>query len=193
MAESRMTLTFEKNDFHETDELKIIKAVRQDPKVFGELYKRYVEKIFRYLYSRIGNVHEAEDVTAQTFMAAFESFDRFRQDIHFASWLFTIARNKAMDHYRQQKKLPISDENNDIPDEKDPINDVIQSEQTAVLAKLIKTLPQDDRELLRLRFLAEMSFPEIARLLHRKEEAVKKSIYRLLARLKSQVEISNEQ
>ena len=186
-------MTFEKNDFYETDELKIIKAVRQDPKIFGELYKRYVEKIFRYLYSRIGNVHEAEDVTAQTFMAAFESFDRFRQDIHFASWLFAIARNKAMDHYRHQKKTPISDENNDIPDEKDPINDVIQSEQAAVLSKLIKTLPRDDRELLRLRFLAEMSFPEIAHLLHRKEATVKKSIYRLLARLKSQAEVSNEQ
>jgi len=53
-------------------------------------------------------------------------------------------------------------------------------------------LPQEDRELLRLRFLADMSFPEIARFLHRKEEAVKKSIYRLLARLKSQVEVSNE-
>jgi RNA polymerase sigma-70 factor (ECF subfamily) len=69
---------------------------------------------------------------------------------------------------------------------------VIQSEQTAVLSKLIQALPEEDRELLRLRFLAAMSFPEIAHFLHRNEEAVKKSIYRLLARLHSQLEVSNE-
>ena len=185
-------MTFDKIDYLELDEKKIINAARKDPRLFGELYKRYVERIYRYLFSRIGNVHDAEDATAQTFMAAFESFDRFRQDGHLASWLFTIARNKAMDHFRRQKSTPIIDENNDIPDEKEPLNDVILSEQTAVLSELIRSLPLDDRELLRLRFLAEMSFSEIAHLLHRKEEAVKKSIYRLLARLKSQAEVSNE-
>jgi len=69
---------------------------------------------------------------------------------------------------------------------------VIQSDQAAFLSNLIRALPEEDRELLRLRFLADMSYPEIARFLHRKEEAVKKSIYRLLARLKSQVEVSND-
>jgi len=192
MAESRITLTFEKFIDQDLDELRLIKAARQDPRVFGELYKRYVEQIFRYLYSRLGNVHEAEDITAQTFLAAFESFYKFRQDGHFASWLFTIARNKAMDRFRRQKKTSFIDVVDDISVEKDPLYRVIQSEQTAALSKLIQSLPQEDRELLRLRFLADMSFPEIARFLHRKEEAVKKSIYRLLARLKSQVEVSNE-
>ena len=85
MAESSIALASEKIN-RESDELKIIKAARQDPKVFGELYKLYVEQVFRYLYSRIGYVHDAEDITAQTFLIAFESFDRFRQDGHFASW-----------------------------------------------------------------------------------------------------------
>lgn len=192
MAESRILLTFKKNDLPELDEIKLIKAARRDPRLFGELYKRYVERIYRYLFSRIGNVHDAEDATAQTFMAAFESFDRFRQDKQLAAWLFTIARNKAMDHFRRQARTPIVDENNDFPDENEPISDVIQSEQTLILSKLIQSLPTDDRELLRLRFLAELSFPEMAHLLHRKEEAVKKSTYRLLARLKSQAEVSNE-
>jgi len=84
MAESGSTLTSEKND-RELEELKLIRAARQDPKAFGGLYLRYVEPVFRYLCSRIGNVHEAEDITAQTFLVAFESFDRFRQEDHFAS------------------------------------------------------------------------------------------------------------
>jgi RNA polymerase sigma-70 factor, ECF subfamily len=191
MAERSMTLTSEKINL-ELNELRIIRAARQDPRAFGELYTLYVEQVFRYLYSRIGNEQEAEDTTAQTFLVAFESFDRFRQDGHFASWLFTIARNKAMDHFRQRKNTSSIDEVNDIPVEIDPLSGVIQSEQTAALSKLIQTLPEEDRELLRLRFLAAMSFPEIAHFLHRNEDAVKKSIYRLLARLHSQLEVSNE-
>jgi RNA polymerase sigma-70 factor, ECF subfamily len=191
MAESRVGLTSEKIN-RESDELRIIKAARQDPKAFGELYKLYIEQVFRYLYSQVGNVHEAEDATAQTFLVAFESFDKFRGDGHFASWLFTIARNKAMDHFRQRKKISSIDEAVDIPIDDDPLYGVIQSEQTIALSTLIQALPEEDRELLRLRFLAAMSFPEIAHFLHRNEDAVKKSIYRLLARLHSQLEVSNE-
>lgn len=210
MAEKSIVLTTDRID-QESDEIKIIKAVRQNPEAFGELYGLYVEKVFRYLYSRIGNVHEAEDATSQTFLAAFETFGRFRQDGHFASWLFTMARNKAMDHFRERKKSVSLDDVEEIsaPGTRapyrnrdyiagtgttsvdDPLYGVIQSEQSAALSKLILALPEEDRELLRLRFLAGMSFPEIAYLLHRNEEAVKKSIYRLLARLHSQMEVSN--
>jgi RNA polymerase sigma-70 factor (ECF subfamily) len=191
MAESSTLLTYEKLN-RESDEIKLIKAARQDSKVFGELYKLYVKQVFRYLYSRIGNVNEAEDITAQTFLVAFESFDRFRHDEHFSSWLFTIAHNKAMDHFRQQKITLPFDETADILVENDPLTGVIQSEQAAALSKLIRVLPEEDLELLRLRFLAEMSFSEIGHFLHRNKEAVKKSIYRLLARLHSKLEVSNE-
>ncbi len=191
MAESGIELTSEKND-RMTDEIRIIKAARQDPEVFGELYKLYVEQVFRYLYSRIGNVHEAEDVTAQTFLAAFESFDKFRQDGHFASWLFGIARNKAIDHFRRRDRSTYLDGFSEIPAEDNTLAGVIKTEQAEVLSKLIQALPEEDRELLRLRFLAEMSYPEIARCIHRNEEAVKKTTYRLLARLHSQLEVSNE-
>lgn len=190
-GESGIPLISEKND-RESEELRLIRAARRDPQAFGGLYLRYVEPVFRYLCSRVGSVPEAEDITAQTFLVAFESFDRFRQDRHFASWLFTIARNKAMDHFRQLKETTTIDEINDIPLENDPLNGEIQSEQAAALSKLVRALPKEDRELLRLRFLAEMSFPEIAHFLHRKEDAVKKSTYRLLARLHGQLEVSNE-
>ncbi len=191
MTESRVVIPSEKTNY-ETDELRITKAVRQNPKAFGELYRLYVEQVFRYLYSRVGNVHEAEDATAQTFLAAFESFDKFRQDGHFASWLFTIARNKAVDHYRQRKNISSIDEAVAISVDNDPLHGVIRSEQAAALSTLIQALPEEDRELLRLRFLANMSYPEIAHLLQRNEDAVKKSIYRLLARLHSQLEAANE-
>jgi RNA polymerase sigma-70 factor, ECF subfamily len=191
MAESGLALTTEKID-RDSEEKRIIQAARQDPKAFGELYKLYVQQVFRYLYSRLGNVHETEDVTAQTFLAAFESFDRFRQNGHFSSWLFSIARNKAMDHFRKSKNSTSIEVAGDLPVDDDPLSRAIQSEQATALSVLIQELPEEERELLRLRFLAEMSFPEIARFLHRSEDAVKKSTYRLLARLHSQLEVNNE-
>jgi RNA polymerase sigma-70 factor (ECF subfamily) len=191
MAESGIPSASEKID-REMEERKLIRAARQDPKAFGGLYLQYVEQVFRYLYSRVGNVHEAEDITAQTFLAAFESFDRFRQDGHFASWLFAIARHKAMDYFRQRIETTPIDEINEIPFNNDPLHGVIQSEQAAALSKIIRGLPEEERELLRLRFLAALSFPEIAHFLHRNEEAVKKSVYRLLARLQAQLEVPHE-
>ena len=77
MAKSSIVLTSEKIK-SESDELKMIRAAKRDPKAFGELYQLYVEQVFRYLYSRMGNVHEAEDTTAQTFMAAFESLEQIQ-------------------------------------------------------------------------------------------------------------------
>ena len=186
------TASTSNDTFHASDEIELINAARQDSKAFGELYKKYVERVYRYLYSRVGNVQEAEDITAQTFLAAFESFDRFREDDRFASWLFTIARNKATDHFRKREISISMSSTPDIPVDDDPLVPIIQSEQVAALASLIQALPEDDQELLRLRFLAALSFPEIAYLLHRNEDTVKKSIYRLLARLHSQLEVSNE-
>ena len=191
MAQTSMALNYKKADPN-LEEQNIIRAARSDPRVFGELYLRYVQRVFKYLYSRVGSIQEAEDLTAQTFLAAFESFDRLHQDGNFAPWLFSIARNKVMDHFRRRAKTPFTQEISDVPVAFDPLREVIQSEQTAALAQLIQDLPEEDHELLRLRFLAEMSFPEMARLLHRQEDAVKKSTYRLLARLHNQMEVSDD-
>jgi RNA polymerase sigma-70 factor, ECF subfamily len=191
MAESGIPAASEKID-REMEEKELIRAARRDPKAFGGLYLLYVEPVFRYLYSRLGNAHDAEDVTAQTFLAAFESFGGFRQDGHFASWLFAIARHKAMDHFRRRRETTPIDEINGITSNNDPLNGVIQSEQAAALSIIIRGLPEEERELLRLRFLAAMSFPEIAHFLHRNEEAVKKSVYRLRTRLQTQLEVPHE-
>jgi len=185
------------NDIHtnaineESDEKSLVIAAKQNPKEFSGLYLKYVKRVFQYSYSRIGNLQEAEDITAQTFLAAFTTLDRFRNNAPFAAWLFSIARNKVMDHFRHQKVLiPVVEENQESEDQ-DLLENTIHSEQVNNLSNLIQKLNDDDRELLRLRFMADMSFPEIAHLLQRNEGTVKKAIYRLLDRLHNQVEDSN--
>lgn len=174
------------------DEILLIQAARRDPAAFGELYQLYVEPVYRYLYSKLGSVPEAEDLTAQTFMAAFENFHHFRQDDRFAPWLFTIARNKAMDYFRRAKPALELDPESPIASGEDVLAQVIQSEQAQALARQIRLLDEDEQELLRLRYLADMTYAEIARVLKRGEQAVKKKIYRLLTTLRSRLEVSHD-
>jgi RNA polymerase sigma-70 factor (ECF subfamily) len=131
----------------------------------------------------LGNVQDAEDVTSQTFLAAYEALGRYRQNGYFSAWLFTIARNKAMDHYRKKNHLTDVQISEEISADTDPLGGVIVSEQNQMVRNLIDQLPEDEKLLLRLRFLAELSFASIAQLLQRSEAAVKKSTYRVLARL----------
>lgn len=169
----------------------IIEATRQDPRMFGDLYLLYVQPVFRYLYSRMGNVPDAEDITAQTFLAALERFPKYRHRGYFASWLFSIARNKAMDYFRKHHKEASFEGAERLPDDVNLLQQVIKTERIAALSKLISTLPEDEQELIRLRYVAELSFAEIGHLLGQKEDTVKKSLYRLLARLKVQLEDSH--
>jgi RNA polymerase sigma-70 factor (ECF subfamily) len=167
---------------------KLVTEAKQDLKVFGELYLLYAQPVFRYTYSRIGRRSEAEDVTAQTFLAALERFPHYRHQGYFASWLFAIARNKVMDYFRKQcEEVPL-DEAETIPAEANLLQQVIKTERSAFLAELISALPEDEQELIRLRYLAELNFAEIGHLLVQKEDTVKKTLYRLLARLKAQVD-----
>ncbi|MDK2980499.1 MAG: hypothetical protein PWQ55_846 [Chloroflexota bacterium] len=174
------------------DEPALVQAAREDPALFGELYRRNVQRVYRYLYSRIGNVHEAEDLTAQTFMAAFESFARLRRADHFTSWLFAIARHKAMDHFRAGKPTVPVEALDQVPFNENALDDIAQAEQVQALNGMLRKLPDKDQEMLRLRFLAEMSFPDMARTLHRSEAATKKAFYRLLEKLHNQLEALNE-
>ena len=97
-----------------------------------------------------------------------------------------------MDHFRtQRQQVPLENAEN-ITSETDLLEQVIQTEQIESLKRRINALSEEERELIRLRYIAELSFSEIGQLLHRSEAAVKKSLYRLLARLQSQLDITHE-
>ncbi len=170
----------------------LVAEAKRNPEAFEGLYNLYVQQVFRYLYSRIGSLAEAEDATAQTFLAALDAFERYRHTGHFAAWLFSIARRKAMDHFRKQNGQVPLERVGELPFEVDLLQEVIRTERAQALSGLITTLPEEERDLLRLRYIAELSFSEMSRLLGRSEGAVKKALYRLLARLHSQLEGSND-
>ena len=160
----------------------------ENPAAFGRLYDRFVQRIYRYVYSRVGNAHEAEDITSQTFIAAYESLRRYRERGQFLAWLFRVARSKINDHFRRSRREVGLDAAERIVEADDALGALIQNEELIRLRSLIKKINDDERELIRLRYVADLSFVEIAELLGKREDAVKKSVYRLLGRLKGQME-----
>ena len=176
----------------EADEADLIAEAKKNPAAFENLYARHVQSLFRYLCSKLGSVSDAEEVTSQTFLAALEGFDRYRYNGHFAAWLFSIARHKAADHFRRVCRQASLEDAEFIPQNSDLLQHVIQTERAAFLSLMIQDLPEKEHELLRLRFVAELTYAEIGRVLGRSEGAVKKAIYRLLARLQSQMEVSHD-
>jgi RNA polymerase sigma-70 factor (ECF subfamily) len=176
------------------DEPALVRAAQTDAQAFGDLYDRYVQRVYRYCFYRTNHAPDAEDLTAQIFMAALEALPRYRQDGHFAGWLFSIARKKVADHHRRAlhtKHVPL-DESVLPPIHVDMAVDVEKSQRRERLLNLIQALAENERDLIHLRYVAELSFAEIARTLQKKEEAVKKSLYRLIARLKQELEADHE-
>lgn len=161
---------------------------KSDPIAFGRLYDYYVQPVYRYLLSRVGSVHVAEDLTSQTFIAAYEALQKYRERGHFAAWLFQIARSKMNDHFRRSRREVELEAAEKLVERGDALGQVIQDEELGRLRSLIGKLDPHEQELIRLRYVAELSFAEMAELLRKREGAVKKSLYRLQMRLKDQME-----
>ncbi len=193
MQENNITAA-SKRKMDELELIELVSAAREDPTAFGKLYNRFVNPVFRYLCSRTSSEQEAEDLTSQTFIKALSSLPQLRHNERFRSWLFTIARNIVMDFFRKQQKQSelLTDDPPAVVEQQDLATSLIQSDRVQQLSRLLEKLEEKELDLLRLRILGELTFNEMAGILHRSPQAVKKSYYRLLARLKSQLEETDE-
>lgn len=159
---------------------------------FQQLYQRWLSPVYRYFSYRMDNVRDAEDLTSQVFFKVYKELVHYQERGQFSAWLFTIARNQYNDFFRK-KPHEISLEIMDPVDGGlDLLSEAIHSEEILRLRQLILTLPENEKELIRLRFIAELGYREIGMVLNRKEDAVRKSITRLLVRLEKQLEASHE-
>jgi RNA polymerase sigma-70 factor (ECF subfamily) len=163
-------------------------AARTDSAAFGRLYNHFVQPIYRYLLSRVQISHVAEDLTSQTFMAALEGLPSYRERGYFSAWLFRIARSKLMDYYRRSKYEVSLEAIGERAELDDSLGRVVRDDEIKKLAGLIQKLSAEERDLIQLRYVADLSFGEMAQVLGKREDAVKKSLYRLLASIRSQVE-----
>jgi RNA polymerase sigma-70 factor (ECF subfamily) len=158
-----------------------------DPAAFAELYQRYRTRIYWYLRARTSSDEDAADLTQQVFVAVLDRLRQYRERKgSFATWLFTIARNAATDFHRRRRSTTDWD---GLPaalqptDDRDMAADVIRREAIARLHELVATLPSDKRELLVLRYAADLSVAEIAAIIGKSPHATRKQLTRLLQSL----------
>ena len=170
----------------------LVAQAQLNPVDFAPLYDCYIRPVYCYLYSRVGDVQEAEDLAAQTFLGALEALPRYQHKGHFSAWLFAIARSKAMDFFRKSRRETNLIESEDGAEDPNLLSDISRSQDIQELLSLVKGLEQTDQELIRLRYVADLSFAEMGVLLGKKEDAVKKMLYRLLTRLEQQMEAHHD-
>jgi RNA polymerase sigma-70 factor (ECF subfamily) len=175
------------------EEIQMVADTRNNPEAFVALYDRYVLRVYRYMLHRTGDEMTAEDLTSQVFLDALKNLPHFSSRVPFGAWLFTIARRRVADYYREFHPTASLEETQNLPSlDVDPLKELIQTDRLKELETQLTCLDEGERELLRLRFSAELSFAEMGLLLGQKENTVKKSLYRLLDRLGSQMEAKND-
>ncbi|MDW7755832.1 MAG: sigma-70 family RNA polymerase sigma factor [Brevefilum sp.] len=173
------------------DDAVLIQHVRKNADAFATLYRRYLTSVYRYLYRRTGNVQDAEDLTAQVFTTVLAGLtdNLYQERGYFVAWLFTIARRRTVDFYRQRPVEELADPPTMAPKVWEGIE---KRQDLHHLAHLLSQLDEDRQELLRLRFSAGLSFAQIGQVDGRSEAAVKMAIYRTLDYLHAQWEVKND-
>lgn len=167
------------------DEL-IVRARRGDADAFGDLYKRYLNAVYRYVLYRVNDVAEAEDLTETTFLKAWEALAGYRvHEAPFSAWLYRIAHNVMVDVYRAHKDILSLDQQIALRDNAAGPEDRLDwRESVESLTEALGQLPAPYRQVLALRFISGLSHAETARVLGRSEEAVRVIQHRALSALR---------
>jgi RNA polymerase sigma-70 factor (ECF subfamily) len=166
------------------------RAQQGDREALEELYLMHFDRIYSYLQMSVGNRHDAEDLTNQTFVKMLESIDRFEwRKAPISAWLFRIAHNLAMDHFRSRKRWQ--------PEEDPPEpegSEVRSAEEEALHAigrqsmlEMIEGLSIDQQQVLTLKFVFNFSNADVATVLGKTEGAIKSLQHRALASLQRQL------
>jgi RNA polymerase sigma-70 factor (ECF subfamily) len=155
---------------------------------FSELYKSHLRDVYSYSYYRVGNHHDAEDLTEQTFLQAYRHFERAQRESKgrpLRPWLIRIAHNLAANYYRDRSRRPQTQlDDAAILSEPHPTDEIVeQREELEEVLAGVANLPDDRREALIMRFALDMDNREIARALGRSEGATKVLIHRAIKQL----------
>lgn len=170
------------------DEARLVEQAKTDPVAFGDLYERYVKRIYNYIYYRTGNEHDAEDLTARVFFRALENIQHYTvRGLPFSAWLYRIAHNLVANWHRDRSRQKVS-----------PLDEAVarglwaeapealaesREEQDRLLVA-IHRLPGERQQLLLLKFVERMSNAEIGLVMGRTEGAVKSLYHRTLLSLR---------
>ncbi len=170
-------------------ELELVESAREgDSQAIGALYERYSSRVYSYIYLRLGNRAEAEDVTGQVFLKMLEKLPDFRwQGAGFAAWIFRIAHNQTVDALRKRSRVnefPI-EAGSDLlaSDGTDPQRHAERSDTLAHLREAVARLSDLQAQVIVLKYAGELSNPEVAEIMSRTPNAVSSLHYEAIKNL----------
>jgi RNA polymerase sigma-70 factor (ECF subfamily) len=179
-----------------TDENALVERAKTDSAAFGILYELYVNKIYNYIYYRVGNQHDAEDLTARTFYRALDHIGRYvNRGAPFSAWLYRIAHNLVANWHRDQSRrkiISLEDIKLRVQRRDGPDQMAEQKEEQDELLAAIRRLPPDRQQLLILKFAEGMSNAEIGKVMGRSEGAIKSLYHRTLLSLREIFDVDEQ-
>jgi RNA polymerase sigma-70 factor, ECF subfamily len=171
------------------------RAVARDQAAFAELYDLYLDRIYRYVYYRTGDRHDAEDLTEQVFLQAWAAIERFRwQGKPFVAWLYTVAHNVVVD-WRRRAQTSESLNDPEKPIEVESVGAAQAMTQwidADLLAKAVKRLTPEQQQVIILKFLDGFDTATIARVMDKREGTVRALQLRALQSLRRELERQGE-
>ena len=158
-----------------SEESLVRQAVEGNQSAFTQLYNEHFNRIYRYVYFKVNNKAEAEDLTQEVFIKALGAISSYKwRDVHFASGLFRIAHNQVIDYVRKQsKQRKTTLEEATAVSVEDTVTTTEQKLEIEGLMVVLKKLPSAQCEVISLRFIAELPIAEVARTLGKREGTVK--------------------
>ncbi len=169
-------------------ELNLVRQARTDARAFGALYDHYFPRVYNYVYFRIQERETADDLVSIIFTRALERLETYREERGpFGVWLFRIAHNVVVDHYRSAgRPASVSLEQSGplVSSAPSPEQSLTQKQETQALLALVYRLTEREQEIIGLKFGGGLTNRKIAKLLELKENHVAVILYRAIARLR---------
>ncbi|MBS1637186.1 MAG: sigma-70 family RNA polymerase sigma factor [Bacteroidetes bacterium] len=168
------------------DEQLIIEAAKENPERFGPIYDKYYKQIFGYVYQRMESKDAAFDLTSQVFLKALTNLQKYEyKGVPFASWLYRIAHSEVMQSFRDQKsQRTINADVGDLRHICEEVEEAYREEYQSIVMKIVRDLPEEELQLIEMRFFEKRPFKEIAEILNLTETNAKVKMYRILERVK---------
>lgn len=158
---------------------------KKDPESFAKLYDIYVKKIYRFVYFKVSNHEEAEDLTSEVFLKAWNYIIAGNNVKSFGGLLYTLARNKVIDLYRKRAQTRyISTEEIDIPDDFEMDESIASKQEVKLIIKGLKKLKHEYREIVTLKYIDELSTSEISQITGKGKVSVRVTLHRAIKKLK---------
>lgn len=173
-----------------TREDSLVMAAKQDPARFGALYEKYYPQILRFVYQRVNTKEDAFDITQQVFLQAMLSLHKYEvRGFPFSSWLYRIAINELNGIFRKNSKMRgVNLEESHLSDILQELQEESSEEKEQTVLNALTSLAEDDLQIIEMRFFEKRPFKEIAEILDINEATAKMRIYRILERLKPEIE-----